>query len=169
MKQKSELRNLQKFLKSNCISLEKFLIIYCNIECDSLLEIKLSHKDIKELIPNLKRVSFESLCSDIRTLYTGEVIAVKDSQGNVIPYVCPEQMEKSYPTIEDCKEKELDEIDDLIFNSDLNRYELSVICSKLKKYKKLKQYRIANKLLKLKKGKVKKSKMEKCKLNGEED
>lgn len=170
MKQKSELRNLQKFLKNNSISLKKFLIIYCNIDCDSLLEIELSHKDIKILIPDLKRISFESLCNDVRLLYTGKVIAVEDSYGNIVPYVCPEQKDNSNPTIQSCKRNIFDELENLIFNNNLNRYQLSILCKKLKENKKIRDYRIAKKLIKSKKDfKTKKYIIGKYKFKREEE
>ena len=63
--------------------------MYCNIDINSLDGVELSHKDIKFLMPDLKRISFEDLASDMRKLYIGKVIAVEDSFGNVAPYICP--------------------------------------------------------------------------------
>lgn len=146
MKQK---KYLEEELKNNCISLRKFLMIYCGVDDEILCDLTMSHKDIKKLIPDLKRISFEKLYSDMRSLYVGDVIVVKDSYGNIAPYVCPKLEEILVPKIMDYKNDE-EEIENLILNSDLKSYELSIICKKLKAYKKFKEYRIANNLLKSK-------------------
>jgi len=86
---KEDLINLKKDLEKNCISLTKFLINYCGIYSDDMHNIEISHSDIKELMPQLKRVSFESLLKNKNGFYTGNIIPVKDCCGNVVPYINP--------------------------------------------------------------------------------
>ena len=147
MKQKNDLKKLEKDLDENSISLKKFLILYCGISASSLDNIRLSHNDIKILMPNLKRSSFEYLLNNMKNLYVGKVIAVKDAYGVVLPYVCPKIEEISNPTIIANNNNELGKIE---INKDLKLYQLCLLSKKLKKFKKYREYRNATKLIKTK-------------------
>ena len=82
MKQKNEIRKYEKELRKNSVTLTKFLISYCGINESKLKDSKISHKDLKELMPNLKRVSFEWLMDNKGLVDVGNIIPVID-------LVCP--------------------------------------------------------------------------------
>ena len=147
---KEDLINLKKELGNNCISLTKFLINYCGIYNDEIYNIKISHKDIKELVPQLKRVSFESLLQNKNGFYTGEIIPVKDCCGNVVPYINPmlEIDELLQINCEKIKEETVTKINP---NKKSCIYELAKLCRYYKVHNKLKEYRITHKLLEIKK------------------
>jgi len=147
MENRSELENLKKEMKSMCISLQKFLINYCGIYNEKIYDIKITHQDIKELMPQIKRISFEELLKNKKDLYVGNIIAVKDSLGNVVPYVNPmlELNEISQIYCKEYKEEEI--IPDIIFDKKLCLYDLVKVCRYYKVHNKLKEYRIAHKLL----------------------
>lgn len=143
---KEDLINLKIELESKCISLTKFLINYCGIYNENIHNIKISHKDIKELVPNLKRVSFDSLLRNKTGFYTGDIIAVKDSFGNVIPYLNP-MIEINEILNFDCKEIKENSVSEEKLNDNLCAYELAKLCKYFKLHNKLKQYRDVRKLL----------------------
>ena len=147
-----EIKKLNKEMENMCISLKKFLILYCGIFNEEIHNIKLSHQDIKELMPYIKRVSFEKILKNKTWLYSGDVIAVKDSYGNLAPYMNP-MLEVSFPIEFDCEiAKEDKDIEDLLLDDNLNFYELRKLCKYYKEHNKLKEYRIAYRLLKEQKG-----------------
>lgn len=148
-----ELRSLMKELEGNSISVQKFLSIYCGISAENILNVKISHADLKILMPQLKRVGFDSLLKDKTDLYVGNIIAVRDSYGNIAPYKSPE-MELNYESYDVCVESNKDkEIKKIIVNEDLNTYELSQLCKKFKISGRMREFRIAYSILKTKKDK----------------
>lgn len=159
---KDELIKLKKELQDRCISLTKFLINYCGIYNEEIHNIKISHQDIKELMPEIKRVSFESLLGNKSSFYTGSIISVKDCYGNVVPYVNP--MLEIEVTVEiDCElNEEKFSLEEVVIDENLSNYELVKLCRILKEHHKQKEYREAHNLLKRNKGtKIKKYKREK--------
>ncbi len=70
-------------MKEGTITLSKFLSRYALLDGEALY--KLSHKDVKQLFPYLKRASIEKLKEDPTPLENGEVIFVDDGR-TVIPY-----------------------------------------------------------------------------------
>ena len=159
---KEELIKLKKELEKRCISLTKFLINYCGIYNDEIYNIKISHQDIKSLMPNLKRVSFESLLNDKKSFYIGDIIPVKDCYGNVVPYINP-MIEYNVAAEIDCEVKErCKQLEEITIDENLNNYELARLCRLLKEYHKNREYREIRRLLKRNKDeKVKKYKREK--------
>ena len=159
---KNELIKLKKELEKRCISLTKFLINYCGIYNDGLHNIKISHQDIKSLIPNLKRVSFESLLNNKKSFYIGDIIPVKDCQGNVVPYINP-MIEYDIAVEFDCKVTEhFEKLEEITIDESLSNYELAKLCRLLKEHHKNREYREVQKLIKKNKDdKVKKYKKEK--------
>jgi len=143
---KEDLINLKKDLEKNCISLTKFLINYCGIYSDDMHNIEISHSDIKELMPQLKRVSFESLLKNKNGFYTGNIIPVKDCCGNVVPYINPmlKVDELSQINCEKIKEEKVVKLDP---NKKPSIYELAKLCKYYKVHNKLKEYRTTHKLL----------------------
>ena len=147
---KEELKKLKKELESRCISLTKFLINYCGIYTDNIHNINISHYDVKELMPNLKRISFENLLKYKNGLYTGEFIPVKDYHGNIVPYINPMlDIDISYEI--DCEIEKEKEIQPTPLTDDLRAYELAKLCKLFKEHNKKREYRAAQKLLKQKK------------------
>lgn len=118
-------------------------------------------------MPQLKRVSFESLLDDKNSFYTGNIIPVKDCYGNIVPYVNPMV---SYDIVVDinCGVTEEEILIDIVNDHNLNSYELAKLCKYYKAHNKLKEYRIVNKLLKERKGtRVKQYKKKKNNFNDE--
>lgn len=159
---KDELMNLKKELEKRCISLTKFLINYCGIYNDEIHNIKISHQDIKSLMPNLKRVSFESLLNNKKSFYIGDIIPVKDCYGNVVPYINP-MIEYDFVVEIHCEVTECDEnLEEINIDESLSNYELVKLCRLLKEHHKNREYREVQKLLRRNKPeKVKKYKREK--------
>ena len=123
-------------MKKNSISLKKFLIVYCGLYNENMVNSNLSHKDIKILLPEIRRISFEKLVSNRYMLYNGEVIAVKDSNDSVLPYINPKLKidEISYYDCE-CDQR----IEDVIPSNieDLNIYSLEKLLKESKDNKDL--------------------------------
>ena len=163
MKQNEQIKRLKREMKDNSISIRKFLILYFGVDVKCADE--LSHRDVKELIPQTRRISYENLLDNKRKMYTGEIISVKDCFGEVIPYIKP-NLEPIYSSvIVNCKKKCKD---NLKFNDGLNTYELSILCKKYKLLKRFKDYRKAYKLLKSKKEKPRVQKIKKYILEDDE-
>ena len=145
---KDDLINLKKELETRCISLTKFLINYCGIYNDEIHNIKISHQDIKTLMPNLKRVSFESLLNNKKSFYIGDIIPVKDCYGNVVPYINP-MIEYNVAAEIDCEAtKCCEKLEEITIDETLSNYELVKLCRLLKEHHKTREYREAHKLLK---------------------
>lgn len=146
MENRSEIENFKKAMKNMCISLEKFLINYCGIYSEEFHNIKITHQDIKKLIPNLKRVSFEYLIGNKKELYIGNVIAVKDSLENIVPYVNP-MLEITEIKEVQCEKKKEEVIKEIIIDENISFYEALELCRYYKTHNKLKEYRIVHKIL----------------------
>ena len=164
MENRSEVENLKKEMKKVCISLQKFLINYCGIYSDRIHDIKITHQDIKELMPQIKRISFEDLLKCKKELYIGNIIAVKDSLGNIVPYVNPMLELKEISQIYCEKYEEEVTIPELISDKNLNIYDLVTFGRYFKTHNKLKEYRIVRKLLEEQKKGVKQYKKRREKL-----
>ena len=147
MCQKKDIVELKRELYDMSISLEKFLIMYGLCD-ESILNAKMSHKDVKKIIPELKRISFEALPKYRIQLRIGEIIGVRDSYGQVLPYINPELLMTDINVLIDIKMDKYDvEINNLIENENLNAYELEIACKKFKELKRYKEYKIAKRLL----------------------
>ena len=79
----------------NEISLAKFLTRYVYVTGKDLT--KLTHDDIKELFPYLKRTSFEYIDLHPGCVECGEVALVNDGK-NIIPYYIPKIVDYDRPT-----------------------------------------------------------------------
>lgn len=139
-KDKKILNNLKE---NNSISLRKFLMFYYGI-CDSnILSHNLTHKDIKTLFPDLKRVNFDYVLDNIKEVYIGSIIMVKDFIGNSVPYINPKldiciEDDIDIEIIEDDKDNRFEEIIDL---QNLNLYELVELAKKYKIDNRINEYR----------------------------
>ena len=148
---KQALINLKRELESSCISLQKFLINYCGIYNEKFHNMRISHQDIKELLPDLKRVSFESLLKDKNAIYTGDIIPVKDGFNNVVPYKNPMMVYEELVEFDCEADKEEKVITMEAINENLSVYQLSELCKYFKTHNRMKEYRAAYKILKRKK------------------
>ncbi len=151
----SKNNEFEKELRNFCISFKKFLISYYGVCYEEICNKKMSHKDIKILIPDLRRISFDALIVDKKSLYTGDVVMVRDSYGNIAPYITPEVQTTFVQQVYDCEQSITDKKDEklkqIIISENLSKYELVVLCRYFKKNGRIAEYRIANRLLKLKK------------------
>jgi hypothetical protein len=76
-------------LAEESITVESFLANYLGIRDNSTLSNQISHQDIKKLLPQLVRPSFDYVLDYPDLIYNGEVLLVEDSYGSVVPYFNP--------------------------------------------------------------------------------
>lgn len=168
----SESRKIEKELRKVSISLNKFLVLYCGVPKERLIDIRMSHRDIKSVFPVLKGISFEVAYKDRNSLALGKIVIVTDSYGNIGPYIVPETLTlgQDFDLVQTKKQEILENV---ILSENLSRYELVLLCRYYKKHNRQEEYWIATRLLKKKKDadKVKTYKKEKYNLimKGRED
>ena len=137
-------RKILDDLKSNnSVSLRKFLMFYYGICDTNLLSHNLTHKDVKTLFPDLKRVSFDYVLDNMKEVYIGTIIMVKDSIGNAVPYINPK--------LDICIEEDIDieitegdndnAFEKIIDLENLNLYELVELAKKYKLDNRINDYR----------------------------
>ena len=149
----SKNKQVLKDLKKNSISLKKFLMFYYGVCESNILSHNLTHKDIKILFPYLKRASFDYVLDNIKEIYTGSIIMVRDSIGNSVPYInpkldiCIEDYGDMKITEEDM-DKTFEEIIDL---ENLNLYELVQLAKKYKADNRINEYRHVCRLIRKRK------------------
>ena len=71
------------------ISIKKFLRLYYGIIDENLLNSKITHKALKILIPELKRLPFDYSFKNEEKIANGEILLVIDCNGIIIPYESP--------------------------------------------------------------------------------
>ena len=138
---------------NNSISLRKFLMFYCGICESSIISHNLTHKDIKTLFPDLKRVSFEYVIDNIKEVYIGMIIMVTDSIGNSVPYINPKLdicIEDDID-IEITEEDKNDIFEEIINLENLNLYELVELAKKYKTDNRINEYRKVCRIIKKRK------------------
>ena len=133
---------LNSLKSNNSISLKKFLMFYYGICDSSVLSHNLTHKDVKILFPDLKRVNFDYVLDNIKEIYIGSIIMVKDSFGACAPYINP----KLDICIEDdinieITEEDNDTFEEIINLENLNLYELVELAKKYKTDSRINGYR----------------------------
>lgn len=149
----NESRKIEKELKKISISLNKFLTLYCGISEESVVGRKMGHRDIKTLIPILKRTSLEAAYKNRNWLALGEVIIVVDSYGDVVPYIVPEIiLPEGCLNLENMQHSE--KLENIILDENLSRYELVLLCRYYKKNNRIEEYWVATRLLKKKKDSI---------------
>lgn len=155
---KAKNKNYRHDMKSNSISIKKFLRVYCGVEDYNIYNSKLSHQDIKDLFPYLKRVSFNSVISEKEEMYLGSIISVVDSYGNIAPYIKPTTLisDLGELTLVDSDEskaenlKQTSAIEEIILSENLSNYELRCLKEKYKQLRDYNKYRIVIRLLRQK-------------------
>ena len=148
-KDKQLLRQLEN---NNSITLRSFLVSHCCIWKKELFNNKLSHDDIKCLFPYLKRASFGYVLSNIRDVYIGNILLVKDSYNNVVPYFKPKLNEITDIDINEIKcidENDANENDSIIVDDieNLTLYELIELRRKYKTQNRIVEYRRISKII----------------------
>lgn len=156
------------------ISASKYMSNYYNIKDKNLN--KLSHKDLKEIFPELISVNFGDITEE--KVFTGEILLVIDSENIILGYINPylKDYEEHY---ELCEENEkinivfvagnesfnIGEIDDEILK-ELSLYELKELRKIVKRNKKHKTQRLVQTELYFRKENhnTKHEKQEKCKI-----
>lgn len=168
-RQKDLLKNLEK---NNSISLKKFLISYCCISNNALLNSKIAHKDIKFLLPDLKRFSYEYMLENLKDLYVGNIVLVEDCYGNFAPYLNPKIEEYDDIIIEYEEHQENDRFELAVELENLNLYELAELAKKYREDKRMTEYRKVCRIIKSKKDpsiEIYHKKKEKIILKGSDD
>lgn len=118
----SKIDNL-KIYKSMYVSMPYFLYHYIGYNEENIY--KMTHKDIKELFPTLRRSSITDVCKNPRIIYEGNVILVKDRRGLVVPYYNPLDKNSVFSCMDDIVSKEKDNKEyDILDIKKLTNYEL---------------------------------------------
>lgn len=148
----SKIKRILKYLEfENSISIKLFLVLYCNIYSDELFKIDISHKDIKVLLPYLKTISYDYVAKNPNEVYTGDIILVKDSFGNTVPYLKPEQKEYSEVDVSICEENLQYNFEEIMELDDLSISRLVLLSKNYKANNALKEYNKVKKLIKKRK------------------
>lgn len=132
------------------IGIKKFLKIYYGVTQGEILSSNITHKDLKFLLPDLKRLPFSYVYKNEDLINSGKVILVSDSFGTIIPYLSP-QAEFDIDEDDVFYDEKDSKIEKAISIENLNIYELSELCKKYKKEHRYKEFRVAYKILKDKK------------------
>ena len=110
-------------MKSQELSLSKFLSRYSYLKGADL--IKVTHKEVAYLFPELRRSSFDEIKKNPELLFTGKVVIVNDGKKS-IPYYVPQLSNDDIDCLdfnrEAIKERE---IDDSVYDyTNMSIYEL---------------------------------------------
>ena len=147
-------KNLKNLFENNHISMKSFLMCYCGVCDQELLNGKVTHTAIKVLLPYLERKSFEYVLKNTNEVYKGDVILVKDTIGNIVPYVKPNIKTVDYDTYNYCdinKKEERTNITEEVDLDSLSKYELIELRKKCKYQQNAQYYRKVCRLIKEKK------------------
>ena len=136
--------------RQDSIGIRKFLKLYFGVTSNELLSSDITHKDLKFLFPDLKRLPFNYTYKNEDMINSGKIILVCDSFGTVIPYLSP-QAEFDFEDEKNGNFEKEKIIEEAINLENLNLYKLSELCKKYKKEHRYKEFRIAYKILKEKK------------------
>ena len=152
--EKKEKRLLKELEKNNCINLNSFLISYCGIWNDALVTGKISHNDMKFLFPYLKKVSFEHALKNIKDVYVGNIVLVKDSYGHIAPYINPKIREVNDIEVNEVNAETIykeGKFEKAIELENLSIYELAMLRKKYKEERRVNEYRKICRIIKKRK------------------
>ena len=110
---KREYNNLMDMLDEVAISINVFVKRMLGVYDDNIMRAEITHKDLVKMFPKLKRTSFDEIMDDPSCIYNGDVIAVRDSKLNIVPYI---NMQKRHQDIDNTENNYLDTED---FNEEL--------------------------------------------------
>ena len=148
--------------KSNkdSIGIKKFLKIYFGIIDEVLLNSKITHKDLRILIPELKRLPYKYTFKNNEKILSGEIVLVCDDKGTIIPYLSPIPEFDINENYDFHTKKDNEELFEEVINcEDFNTYQLSELCKKYKKDHRIREYRATYRVLKQKKQQKSKKKI----------
>ena len=152
----------EKYIKDYAISIKKLLRLYMGVNDPKIMDSKISHKDLKFLNPNLKRLPYKYVASDMKKVLSGDIIVVIDDFGNYIPYISPEakfDIETALSYRESKQNKKISK-KDILMEEELEKLrpeQLSEICKEYKRTNRGKDYNIAYRILRRKKQEERKS------------
>ena len=112
-------------MQQKSISLVKFLNLYLGITNEVLS--KMTHSDIKILLPNLKRCSYEYAYDNCNLILKGEIIIVSDAKGIIVPYFKPSEEMRLNETIVFAERVEEVNKQEVLDYNQLNNYELKCL------------------------------------------
>jgi len=149
---KKKQKILEMLEEKNGISLKSFLVCYCGVRNQMILSKKISHRDIKCLMPNLKRVGFDHVLKNIKEVYIGNIILVRDSYCHYAPYLKPNIMEYNddyefYNEYDDKTSNKDEKLGTAILSENLNLYELKQLKDKYKELGRISEYRKVCKII----------------------
>ena len=78
---------LDDFLEEVAISANVFIKRLLGIYDNEIMRAEITHKDLVKMFPKLQRTSYDAIMDDPSLVYTGAVVAVRDSNSNVVPYI----------------------------------------------------------------------------------
>ena len=171
MNQRNKTKSFRKDLKCMSIDIKKFLIMFGLCD-ESILSVKISHSNLRQLFPSLVRFSYDYIEKNKNMIYDGNVILVKDSFNKIVPYANPNNLDCVFYKAFDCEyDKCSIEVQTLLENENLKNYELQRLCNRLIELRRFKEYRYVKRFLKKRileeTSKVKRYKMERKKLREE--
>ena len=107
------------------ISLVKFLNLYLGITNEVLSTM--THGDIKILLPNLKRCSYEYTYDNSALVLRGEIIIVSDAKGIIVPYFKPSEEMKLEEVAVFAERAEKVNKQEVLDYNEMNNYELKCL------------------------------------------
>lgn len=152
---KNKLKKIREKIEDEAINLRKFLKLYYGISIEPY-DFKISHEDVIYLIPTIEKVSLERILIEEENIYSNDIITVKDSYNKVVFYKRP--VLENYleiRTIECTDYSKSNIIETAISLEKLNKYKLVQLMNAYKSANRLKEYRIAYRILQKKKEKNK--------------
>ena len=152
----------EKYIKDYAISIKKFLRLYMGVNDSRIMDARISHKDLRYLTPNLKRLPYKYVASDMKMVLSGNIIIIIDDYGNYIPYISPEAQFNIATSLSYRESKQNEKISkkDILMEEELEKLrpeQLSEICKEYKRTNRGKDYNIAYRVLRRKKQEERKS------------
>ena len=83
---KNKIKNLRCYERV-VVSIAYFLYNYCGISDERAH--KMTHSDLKKLMSNLQRVSFDDAIDNPHLVYAGDIVLIRDAKKNIVPYISP--------------------------------------------------------------------------------
>ena len=90
-KKKQDKRRL-KGLTSQSMSMSFFLMRIMGIHNEALAREEITHRELAQIFPNLKRTGYDYILDNPQVVYNGDVILVRDATDAVVPYIIPEHL-----------------------------------------------------------------------------
>lgn len=156
-------KQFEKLKEQYCISVNAFLTKCCGICDESVLNLNLSSNDLKLIFPYLKTSSYNKVLENPKDVYVGNILLVKDYEGNVVPYFKPERIFDECISLDVKEDKKEDNLTKIIDIEELSDYQLSLLAKKYKELGRMKDYRKVCKIIVNRKNKTNIKKYKKAK------